>query len=110
MVKGAGPDTEFLHVVAHGSHLARVRAGGFLEIRDDLLDGAEWNQVTKNFLAGDEANGLPMILGDIVGKQFVRLEHGAKKVNVVETDVADVRFRKNTRESRLPDMIRTPAD
>src|SRR5260370_9729073 len=55
--KGAGPDAEFLHVVAHGGHLIRMSAGGVAEISNDLLDGAEGNERAKNVLAGAGASG-----------------------------------------------------
>src|ERR1700730_18799203 len=106
MVEGTGPDTEFLHIVAHGSHLVWVRAGGFLEISDDLLDGAERNEVAKNLLARNEANGLAMIFRDVVGKQLVGLEARGEKVDVVENRVAYVGFGENGSEVRLPEAVR----
>src|ERR1700738_2150567 len=108
MVERAGPDPEFLHVVTHGSHLAGVSAGGFLEICYDLLDAAERNEVAKNFLTGNQANGLPVIFGDVVGKQFVGLEASREEVNVVENGVTDVGFRENGSELRLPNALGKP--
>src|SRR6266849_993984 len=88
VVKGAGPDAEFLHVVAHGGHLIRMSAGGLAEISNDLLDGAEGNEITQSFLAGEDANGLAVIFGDVVGEQLVRLEAGGEEVDVVENGIA----------------------
>src|SRR5260370_19386232 len=93
MVEGAGPDAGFFHVVAHGGHLIRMSAGGVAEIGDDLLDGAEGNEIAKNFLAGEDANGLAVIFGDVVGKQLVGLEAGAEGVDVVSQGAAAAAFR-----------------
>src|ERR1700737_2402728 len=108
MVEGAGPDTEFLHVVAHGSHLVGVRAGGFLEISDDLVDGAERNEVAKNLLSRNEANSLAVIFRDVVGKQLVGLEACGEKVDIVENRGAYVGFGETGRQLRLPDALGKP--
>src|SRR5258708_401574 len=83
MGEGARPDAKLFHVVAHGRNLAGVRAGGFLEIGDDLLNRAKRNEVAKNFLARDEGNGLAVIFRDVVGEELVGLKAGRGKMNVV---------------------------
>ncbi len=108
MLECAGPDVEFLHIVAHGGHVVGVGAGGFLEIGNDLLDGAKRNQVAKNFLTGDKTNRLTLIFCDVIDKKLVRLETGGEKVDIVEDSVLDIGFGKDGSELWLPDTLREP--
>src|SRR5579863_400257 len=109
MVEGAGPDAEFLHIVAHGGHLAGVGAGSVAKIGDDLLDGAEGNEIAEKLLAGENANGLAMVFGDVVGEQFFGLEAGGEKMDVVENGVADVGFGEDRGELRFPHALGEPS-
>jgi len=108
MLECAGPNPKFLHVVAHGGHVVRMSGGGFLEIGDDLFDGAKRNQVAKNLLAGDKANRLTLILGDVIRKKFIGLETGGEEVDVVKDRVLNIGFREDGSELRLPDTLREP--
>src|SRR6267154_1138801 len=108
MFECAGPDAKFLHVVAHGGHVVRMSGGGFLEIGDDLFDGAKRNQVAKNFLTGNETNRLTLILGDVIRKKFIGLETGGEEVDVVKDRVLNIGFREDGSELRFPDALRKP--
>src|SRR6266478_6667812 len=108
MIEGTGPDAELFHVVAHGGHLLRVGTGGFLEIGDDLLDGAERNEVAKGFLAGDDPNGLTVIFSNVIGEQLLRLEARGEEMNIVENGVSNVGLREDGGELRLPDTLGEP--
>ena len=59
-------------------------------------------------MAGEKANGLAVIFGDIVGEKFVGLEAGGEEVNIVENGVADVGFGENGGELRLPHTLGEP--
>src|ERR1700676_827279 len=109
MVECPGPHAKLLHVVAHGSHLVGVGVRGLLQIVDHLLDSSERNQIPKNFLAGDQPNGLPMVFRDVVRKKLLWLESGRQKVDIVENGVANIGFREDGSELRLPNALRKPS-
>src|SRR6202022_607548 len=108
MLKRARPDAELFHVVAHGRHAIRVRVCSVAQVRGDLLDGAEGNQVAQYFLAGNQADGLTFVLGDVVTEELLGLKAGGKKVNVVEHRVADVGVGQDRGELRFPNALCKP--
>src|SRR5260370_9934211 len=90
MVEGAGPHAKFLHVVAHGSHLLGMRARRFLGIGDDLLDSAERYEIAKNFLSGDDANGLAVIFRYAARDQSVGPPSRAAEADIIQIPVSTV--------------------
>src|SRR5271170_1873304 len=108
MFVGLGPDAEFLHVVAHGSHTTGMRDSGLAEPGDGFYNAAERQQVAKFFLAGKERDSLAAIFGEVCGEEFVRLEACRMKMNVVEQSVAHAGGMEDGWELRLPNALGEP--
>ncbi len=108
VVVGAGPDTEFFHVVAHGGDAAGMNAGGIAQVGDDVFDFAERDEITQGFLAGIEPHALAAVFGDVSAEEFCGLESGGEKVHVVHEGVRDVSGGQNAGKLRLPNALGKP--
>src|SRR5579872_3488688 len=86
---GTGPDTEFFHVVAHGSHTTGMHGRRVAKILDDIRDLSERDKITERFLAGEKPDGLALVFRDISAKEFIGFKSGGEKMDVVNEGVAD---------------------
>ena len=86
----AGPDAEFFHVVAHRGDATGMEICGVPQIRDDLFDFAEGDEVAQRLVARIEPHGLAAIFGDVVSEKLLRLEAGGEEVDVIHKRVGDV--------------------
>ncbi len=105
---GAGPDTEFFHVIAHRCHAARMQSCRIAQVGDDLFDFAEGDEVTERFLTGEEPDALTAVFGDVGAKEFLGLKSSGKKMNVVDQSVVDGGCGKRGGKLRLPDTLGDP--
>ncbi len=105
----SGPDAELFHVVAHGSHAARVDAGGVAQIGDDVCDFAKGNEIAQSFLAGIKAHGLAAVFGDVGAKEFFRFEACRQEMHVIDQGVGDVCGSEGGGELRLPNALGKPS-
>jgi hypothetical protein len=78
------------------------------KIGDDLLDFAEWNEVSKLFLAGVEHNTLAAVFRNVGAEKFLGLKSRRKKVDVIHQRVSDVRGGKRGRKLGLPNSLGEP--
>jgi len=85
-----------------------MEACRFAKIGDDFFDFAEWDEVTKFFLARIEPDALAAIFRDIGSKKFFGLESRGEKVDVIDKRVCDVCSGKGGRELRLPNALGEP--
>ena len=108
MSVGAGPNAEFFHVIAHGSHAGGMNGGSFAKIFDDIDDFAERDVVTERFLAGEKPDALAAVFGDVGAEEFFWFETGGKKMNVVDESVVDSGGGQCRGELRLPDALGDP--
>jgi hypothetical protein len=102
------PDAELFHIVAHGSDTAGMFAGSIAQIRDDILDFAEGNEIAQSFLAGIKPHGLALVFGDVGTKEFFRFKARGEEMHVVHERVGNVRGSKNSGKLGLPDALGEP--
>ena len=108
VVVRAGPDAEFFHVVAHGCHAARMHAGRIAQIRDDLCDFAERDEIAQRFLPGIKPDALAAIFGDVSAEELFGFKSGGEKVHVVYERVGDVGGSEGSGKLRLPHALGKP--
>src|SRR3989440_9947442 len=104
----SGPDTELFHVVAHGSHAARVDASSVAQIGDDVFDFAKRNEITQSFLPGVKPYRLATVFGDVGSKEFFRFEPRGKKMHVIDERVGDVGGGQGGGKLGLPNTLGEP--
>ena len=103
-----GPDAEFFHVVAHRRDSTGMEVCGVTQVRDDLLDLAERDEIAERFVSGKEADGLAAIFRDVVSEKLLRLEARGEKVDVIDKRVRHVCGSECGRKLRFPDALGKP--
>ena len=63
---------------------------GFAEVGDHFVNGVPGNEVAQRLLAGNDANGLAFVFGNIVAEEFRLLETRGEKMNIVQDRVGNV--------------------
>jgi hypothetical protein len=85
-----------------------VKACRLAKIGDDLLDLAEWNEVSKLFLARVEHNTLAAVFRNVGAEKFLGLKSRRKKVDVIHQGVSNVCGGKRGRKLGLPNALGEP--
>src|SRR6266851_3138207 len=105
---GAGPYAELFHVIAHGSHAARMDAGSIAQIGDYVFDFAERNEIAQSLLPWVKPYGFAAVFGDVGAKEFFRLEASGEEMHIVNKGVGNVRGGKCGGKLGLPNAFGEP--
>src|SRR5262249_5120775 len=108
MFRGARPDAEFLHIVAHGGGPTRMSARRITQVFKEVGHAAEGDQIAQILEAREKPNHITAILSNVSLKKLLRLESGGKKMDVVDKRVSDAGVRQNAGELRLPNALSKP--
>src|SRR5579859_225476 len=108
MIVGARPDAEFLHVVAHGCHAARMLSGGVAKKFDGLVRAAKGNEITKGLETRNQTDGLGLILGNESSEELAGVESGVEEVVVVDEGIFHTCGSENRGQLRLPNALGEP--
>jgi len=106
--ESAGPDAEFLHVVAERGDAAGTKFGRAAEEIDIVVDGAERYEIAQFLEAGKNPDGFATVFGDVGAEEFLGLETGGEEWKIVDEGVTDVSFREGGRQLRFPDAFGKP--
>ena len=104
---GPGPQAEFLPVVENYSGPSPAFFD-FPEIRHDLVDLPERNEVPQPFVDRKDGEGFPSRFSQVVAVEFLPFEPGALKMEVVDHDITDPRPYQTPDEFRFPHPLRQP--
>jgi len=108
VLKCAGPDPKFFHVVAERGDSAGTKFGGAAKEANVVFDSAKRDQVAEFLEAREDPDGFAAIFRDVGAVKLVGLKAGSEKRKIVDEGIADVGFRKRGRELWLPDALGEP--